>query len=370
MTQPIGEFYIGAIQSKDLCEITKYDFRRLQEESGSEFATYLGINREVNERRRKEIAKYVGTADACFPTAIILAVPGVCAEFNETEGTMTLRPHVDAEAPDDNVGYHEIAVVLDGQHRIAGLKDGDFEPPFDINVSVFIDMDISDQAYLFSTVNLAQTKVNRSLVFDLYDLAKSRSPQKMCHNIAVALDRANGSPFLKRIKRLGTATPGRTGETITQATFVQALLGHVSKDPVADRDLYLKGSKPKLATAEELRIVAFRNMFIEEKDLDITDVIWNFFEAVRSRWENAWDSGGQGVILNKTNGFRALMRFLRPCYLALTNPGGIPKTDEFLEVFSRIPLDDEHFKIDNYPPGTSGESKLFRELLEQSKITL
>src|SRR5882762_10468420 len=90
---------------------------------------------------------------------------------------------------------------------------------FQLSVSVFVDIDMEDQAYIFSTVNLAQTKVNRSLAYDLFELANSPSPQKTCHNIAVALDTITVSPFHKRIKRLGSATPGRNSETITQATF-------------------------------------------------------------------------------------------------------------------------------------------------------
>jgi hypothetical protein len=46
---------------------------------------------------------------------------------------------------------------------------------------------LATQASLFSTVNLAQTKVNRSLVYDLHDYAHTRSPEKS-HDVAIALD--------------------------------------------------------------------------------------------------------------------------------------------------------------------------------------
>ncbi len=54
---------------------------------------------------------------------------------------------------------------------------------------------MAQQANIFSTVNLSQTKVNRSLAYDLFALAASRSPQKTCHDIAVALDRGKNSPL-------------------------------------------------------------------------------------------------------------------------------------------------------------------------------
>ena len=166
----------------------------------------MGIQRPRNEKRVKEIAKYVGTADACFPTAVILAVDGNCATYDENSKELTLQPYLDPADGEKPINYGEIANVLDGQHRIEGLKESGFNNEFDINVSIFIDIDIANQAYLFSTINLAQTKVNKSLVYDLFDLAKKRSPQKTCHNIAVALDKTSGSPFYERIKRLGVAT--------------------------------------------------------------------------------------------------------------------------------------------------------------------
>ncbi len=111
--------------------------------------------------------------------------------------------------------YKDIAKVIDGQHRMEGLRAFVGEE-FQVNVSIFIDADIADQAYIFSTVNLTQTKVNRSLAYDLFDLAKSKSPQKTCHNIAVALDENEKSPFYQRIKKTGVSTEGRFSETITQ----------------------------------------------------------------------------------------------------------------------------------------------------------
>jgi len=175
VSQPIGDFYVGSVKAKDLCEITTYDFRRLVKEVG--FASYLGIQRRVDPSRVQEITKYVTTRDACFPTAVILSVPGECATFDNATNRLTLSAHVD-EDPKRSIAFDKIATVLDGQHRLAALKEGKYKGDFEINVSVFIDIDIADQAYVFSTVNLAQTKVKKSLVYDLFDLAKKRSPQK------------------------------------------------------------------------------------------------------------------------------------------------------------------------------------------------
>ena len=181
--QPIGDFFLGVVDSKRLCEITEFDVRRIIKER--DFETYLGIQRPLNPKRVKEIQSYVTTLDASFPTSVILSVRGECARYDEARGILTLSNYQEADDPERTVLYRQIAKVIDGQHRIEGLKEYRSDTAFEINVSIFIDIDIAEEGYIFSTVNLAQTKVNKSLVYDLYELAKAKSPQKLCHNIAV-----------------------------------------------------------------------------------------------------------------------------------------------------------------------------------------
>lgn len=367
VSQPIGDFYVASIDSALLGQITYADVRRLADER--EVDRYLGIQREVSKKRVKQIGEYVNTLDACFPTAVILAVPGRCAVYDENKRTLTLRTSLDS-AEGGQINRLEIARVLDGQHRIEGLKNlSSGHPPFEINISVFIEMDIESQAYLFSVVNLAQTKVNKSLVYDLFEFSRSRSPQKAAHQIAVALDRDKKSPFYRRIKRLGVATRGRFTETLTQATFVEYLLRYISVDPVKDRDLFLRGKTPAEARAEELRSLIFRNMFLDEKEMDIAENLFNFFSAVSERWPTAWQSGGDGMMLNKTNGFKALMRLFRPLYLYLGRPGEVIGMGSFLTALRKSNFKDEDFTVDNFKPGTSGEIALYRALQNQLSLT-
>jgi DGQHR domain-containing protein len=363
--QPIGEFFMGVIGSKRLCEITDFDVRRMFKER--DFETYLGIQRPLNPKRVKEIQQYVRTIDASFPTSVILSVSADCATYDGSAGTLTLSNYQDPEEPDRHVLYRQIAKVIDGQHRIEGLKEY-HGPTFDMTVCIFVDIDIAEEGYIFSTVNLAQTKVNRSLAYDLFDLAKAKSPQKLCHNIAVALDQNQKSPFYQRIKRLGVATEGRFNETLTQATVVESLMRYVSDNPVQDRDLYIRGKKPPRVGAVDSKRIIFRNMMIDDKDVQIADVVWNYFDAVRARWPSAWDNMGRGSILNKTNGFRALMRLLRPAYLFLGKPGDVPSKEHFSRIFTPIQIGDDDFSVVTFPPGTSGEVALFHRLKAESGL--
>jgi hypothetical protein len=117
------------------------------------------------------------------------------------------------------------------------------------------------------------------------------------------------------IPSLGVATEGRIretldgpGETLSQATFVNALLRYITDDAKRDRDLMLRGQKLDLASGASERRFCFRNMFIWEKDIQIGKIVEQYFLAVEARWPEAWNYSGKGLMLNQSNGFRALMR--------------------------------------------------------------
>jgi len=210
--------------------------------------------------------------------------------------------------------------------------------------------------------------VNRSLAYDLYDFATDRSPQKTCHNIARLLNSKEGSPFKDRIKILGTATPGKRGETITQAAFVERLIRYVSRDAMKDRDLIKRGKKLDRVAGQEARDLIFRNMFIDERDAEIARVLWHFFEAVARRWPVAWSTTEKGNILRRSTGFAALMRLLRDAYLSFQRPAQVMEAGEFEALFKRVQLQDGQFNTDVYKPGTSGESRLYEDLKQQAGL--
>jgi DGQHR domain-containing protein len=238
---------------------------------------------------------------------------------------------------------------------------------FDVNVAIFVDADIEDQARIFATVNLAQTKVNKSLVYDLFGFSTSKSPEKYAHEACLALDEAEESPFFERIKRLGTATPGRWNEEpLSQATVVEGILSHIVRDKIQliqDRDTGRRGRRFRSVTQEEAKKLVLRKFFVEGTATDIADVLWNYFDAVKETWPSAWRVSGKGKILPRTNGYRGLMRFFRYAYNHVAAPGEIPAKQDFAHIFARVDLDDADFTIENYPPGTSGETKLFHDLM-------
>lgn len=371
VSQPIGDFFIASMPAKDLVEISFRDVRRLAKER-RDVEKYLGIQRPVSERRINQIKKYIDGVDATFPTSVILAVDGKCAEYDSESSILTLksyRPEIGVD--EDCIPFDRIAKVIDGQHRIAAFMDENEnwefqfdDRPFDINVSIFVGADISEQANIFATVNLAQTKVNKSLVYDLTELAKTRSPHKTCHDVAVVLDDERSSPFYQRIKRLGTATPGRGKEPLTQASFVEALVKFISVDPVLDRNLLLEGKKLSLSDWDWNK-TPFRKMFIEGRDLDIAEIIYNYFSAVRKKWPSAWEEKDRvGNLLPRSNAFKALMKFLYSdvyCDAAI-QPGDIPSVEKFYQYFQPLDFEDSAFTTRRFAPGSGGQATFLKML--------
>lgn len=351
VTQPIGTFYLCVIDAADLWDISYADVRRVE---GRDIERYIGTQRDLSEGRVAEIKQYVTTVDACFPTSIILSISAEDAEYDEERGRLRIRRDA------------TVAKIIDGQHRIAGLKDYS-SSTFQLNVTIFIDMDLEDQAMVFATINLKQTKVSKSLAYDLYEYAQSRSPQKTCHNIVKLMNFKNGSPFYHRIKILGKAS-GLGLELITQATFVDRLLRMISSDPMDDRDKIKRGKRLERAIGKARQRLVFRDHFIDEKDAEIAKIIWNYFTAVRERWPNAWDNPEPGMVLARTTGFAALMRILPPLFVMIGNGSSqvapiIPSSTQFLDHLRRSQLTDTDLSSDRFKPGSAGEGALVGSLI-------
>jgi DGQHR domain-containing protein len=72
------------------------------------------------------------------------------------------------EAPQLSIALDQVATIIDGQHRLKGLEEAG-KPEFELPISIFIGADEATEASIFSIVNLAQTKVNKSLAYDLFE---------------------------------------------------------------------------------------------------------------------------------------------------------------------------------------------------------
>lgn len=358
LKQPIGQFYVVTMKFQDVLAISY----SATHEVDDGFDNSTGLQRKISPDRKKEIAQYTLTPDATFPTSIILAIKSLDEEKFDDSGEPVRNIYIDEQNRKLNIRKAErLASILDGQHRLEGLRLASIEngiTEFELNVTIFVDVDIETQTQIFSVINKSQTKVNKSLVYDLYEYATHRSPFKTGHDVVRALNKNEKSPFYKKIKLLGTAINKET-ESISQATLVDNIISYISQDPTDDRKRILKNDNIVMYNPDKF---IFRKSFIDGKDSDITRVLYCYFDAVRNRWRNSWDNIVDGNILNKTTGVIALMKLLRDVYAKAYSEDQLLKKEFYQNIFNSIELEDGSFTVNKYKPGTKGQIALYKDL--------
>lgn len=148
----------------------------------------------------------------------------------------------------------EQALIVDGQHRIAGLDllleevekqnikinksnlndyylDQKTKPPyneilrevnsFEFIVTFLVDFDPYEQAEIFATVNFNQTKVNKSFYYDIFGSSINLTVEKLLHDITSHLNYKEDSPLYEKIKMLGSGVG-----YLSQSFIVDAMLPH------------------------------------------------------------------------------------------------------------------------------------------------
>lgn len=347
--QPAGRFMLSVMKASDIIRISKADPRRFDPEA---MKTVGGVQRVVSDERVIEIADYAKTVDATFPTPILLALRSEC--FTDLgEGHIDLHDDCTAD-------------IVDGQHRVRGLAQSGREADFVLPVVFILDATEEQKALIFATINGKQTKVPASLIYDLFGVTETRSPQKTAHEIARALNSMAESPWHKRLKMLGTKTPGGI-ESLSQGTFVKHLLPLISANPVDDMDRIRRGQAPQRHPN-----CIFNGYFVDHKDATILKVLLNYFNAARHTWPREWIDP-VGSILTKSVGFTALMMALPQIYQMGIGQKDLT-TDYFDRVFNvaRVVLEERSQTLtsDHFAASSSGAGRLrdlFLEALERER---
>lgn len=281
--QPIGTFLLAAINAQEVIDISKADPRKFDNEK---LDTYAGPQREPSPKRIKDIAAYSETVDAAFPTPILLAIDS----DNYVLAGDTLR-----------VDGREVADIVDGQHRVLGLKLSGRARDFTLPVVFILDATEEEKALIFAIINGKQTKVPASLIYDLFGVSETRSPQKTAHEIVRSLNGDKDSPWFRRIKMLGKKTEGSI-ESLSQGTFVKSLLPLISKEPILDMDLVKRGKEPNVYAD-----CVFNEYWRSDKDHIILKILLNMFNAIKETWREDWQKPEESI-LTKAIGFSGIMR--------------------------------------------------------------
>jgi DGQHR domain-containing protein len=267
ITQRNKDFYLTCLPAEVLTSISYVAERGKTDEQGA-------VQRILNKRRINSIKEYT-LKGGDYPSSVVLNWVSQKRELRFADGKLRIpcRPRS--------------AQVIDGQHRIAGIKEAIASDPdvgrLQIPVTMYTNLGTKECANIFLAINTEQKPVSKSLVYDLYgvaseflvDYAASRA-----RDIAVALNSQEESPYFELVRE--PTSRARSG--ISLATIVTAL-----KPLVAEK-----------GTFEQVGIKALEQQ---------CQVVINFFNSLKTKYGSNWDSRTNAFMY--AAGFVGGVEFLR-----------------------------------------------------------
>ncbi len=320
-------FYLCKIKGVDLIRMSYVARRGQSEEEGA-------VQRILNTRRISSISRFL-LDGGFFPTNIILNV--FDTQF------ISIRKKVLVISDDEH-----IAQVLDGQHRIAGLREavkikpqiGEIEFPCLISVGLTTEQ----CARIFISINTEQKSVPKSLIYDLYGLVNVPNRDLSLdrgYDIAVALNEDKDSPFYSFIKFPGI---NRYKTGIQLSTFIDKLRPLVRRDGEFD--------KYKITT-----------LAIQVK------ILKNYFDAYKYYYDKKWIEASNPFLY--ASGYSAAIEVLCSNILPLCYAAKDYSQDKFKSLIS---LSQNSLPKQSDVKGYSGETatnyfiEILKETIEQNPL--
>ena len=164
-----------------------------------------GIQRRTDLKRINDIADFVKTSSSIvFSTPIVLSLDVFSTDYDESKIIIDETKR-EFEIEDD-IRF----TIIDGQHRLAGLSKAflDTNKDIELPITLILGSDLSTATKLFIDINGNQRKVNKSMIYDLYEniTEDDRKNINQYTSIVRALNTTESSPFFNRIKMLGTGS--------------------------------------------------------------------------------------------------------------------------------------------------------------------
>lgn len=350
VVQPIGTFYVTKIEQADLWEMSRVDRRHITNDD-----EVIGVQRELKNDKVRQIKKYLTTIDATFPNSIILNIKRSNIQ-SVNDGKMVIKKS------------DSTFTIIDGQHRLAGFEEYKGSK-FELIVTIFVDLEIDQQADIFSTINSQQTKVDPSLNISLELDDKYFTPRKMMVEIAQSFNYDKESPWFNSIRMLGNTDKG----IISLAAFSRPLfdLTYSESDWYLIKNALTKGPSVQDELDKfqyDMRRYLFWPFYRKEDSASVYKLLNNYFSALRNIFINDWLNNDS--ILNKTTGYNAIMKLLKDIV-----PLGLSQKrftyDFFFELLSPLKELDGSTTAANY--GSSGSfatSQLYKDFYKLIKNNL
>ena len=288
--------YATSLKVSDLLIPNFYSIERLDPENASE----KGYQRLLNKARAKKLADYIvagqETRDAFLPTSIFIATEKNIS-FNPSNNTIDID--IDEVAPFN---------VVDGQHRVEGLKMAYEKDPrvleFEVPVNIAINLPEIAQMCHFLIVNTTQKSVEEGVaqrirarltqafgIEDIPNLPKwiLNSVQKGEDDKALrVVDFLNSETYSPWYNRIRMANDENSEGSVNQKSFVKAI-----------KKYFLVANNPIISTQEEPK---------QQK------IFLNYWKAITNILGTE-----EPTVLFKYNGVELFCRFCVPFFLKMMN---------------------------------------------------
>lgn len=264
------EFIFARFPASVLTSIAYASVRGKHQEEGA-------VQRVLNTSRIQGIKEFT-LAGGDFPNAIVLNWIG-------SENQLQL------DDSSRKMSFEEVegsAQIIDGQHRVAGIraaiKENEQVANIELPVVIYQGLSTKECADIFLSINTEQKPVPRSLVFDLYGIASEDviDPAALrARDIAMHLNQHQESPYFSEIKLPGS--PIRKGG-IALSTAVSAI-------------------KPLVAEKGFLEQLGINELELQRK------IIMNYFSTLQKKYGDSWKN--KNNVFLYAAGFMAAIEFLQ-----------------------------------------------------------
>jgi len=295
--QKDGIFYFVSFKAKDILNRVRFTSRfyfegeTIEADADAEdpIAKFIGkversetaFQRLLSRRKVREIVNFYESAET-QP-----AIPGSVLLFSEE--VLKFRPlgHFESvgDLEDPKTGF----LIIDGQHRLAGLqffgaKNPSLLDQIEVPCVIFDGKTGDFAAEMFVIINSTQTRINRSHLIDLLDrISASDEETRLAAQIVRKLYEEDSSPLQYKINRLG-------GRSKQEKWILQAeLFNEIKKLVVQNEKLFMKDFRGKPERAFEL--------------------VADYLKAVRSVMERVWGSNEKYKFTSSVT-LKALIRVL------------------------------------------------------------
>ncbi len=265
LTQATNSFKLTAIPAGLLAKISYASVRRQDDEEGA-------VQRVLNTSRIAGIKDFA-LQRGDFPASIVLNWVGADLQV---AGDLVEIPEIERSAQ-----------IIDGQHRVAGLRDAIREvstlADILIPIAIYYRLDTTQSARIFLSINTEQRPVPKSLVFDLYGItgADLMDASAIRGGDIISFLNEPGQPYEGLIKY---PNMGRQRGGIALSTAVSAV------KPLVEP----KGILEQIGAVE---LESQRAIF------------GNFFSVLKEKYEGLWEERTNAFIY--ASGFTGGVEFLR-----------------------------------------------------------